>query len=240
MTFTPTPLGPLDLPSRWPLSLAASTGDVTAGISNLVTTAWWLLAVGTIVQGSLSPMLLQLFGVTPKGHYPQTNKHEHYRRRGLMGLLTHRSRIASRHTYMKECIDQITQADEHLKAKALRPAPTPRPHFHPGPILRTGCRLKDIFLGENPGPPVVASFTGRVTYIWCSPTDVDHRSINIGLPANRRYWLRWRRPWPPPSAMRTKYRSCTAVTSILRTHKIQVKMNAFGFNTGDAACSLQA
>mmetsp|Transcript_125217 Transcript_125217/g.217008 ORF Transcript_125217/g.217008 Transcript_125217/m.217008 type:complete len:696 (-) Transcript_125217:166-2253(-) len=97
---------------------AAATGSsVDVGVSPMLSTAWMLVAIGVFVQGSLSPLILKLFGVVPKEHNHQHNEHEYYPRPGLQGLLTHPTKLMTRHAYMKACLHELGNTDERMRTE---------------------------------------------------------------------------------------------------------------------------
>ena len=94
---------------------AAAGAAVDVGVSPMVTTAWMLVAIGVFVQGSLSPLILKLFGIVPHASDHQHNDHQYYPRPGLQGLLTHPTKLATRHAYMKECMHTLGDTDERMR-----------------------------------------------------------------------------------------------------------------------------
>uniref|UniRef100_A0A7S1JGB1 Cation/H+ exchanger transmembrane domain-containing protein n=1 Tax=Eutreptiella gymnastica TaxID=73025 RepID=A0A7S1JGB1_9EUGL len=79
---------------------------------------WMNLAIGIIVQGGISPAVLKMFGIVPRAEPEESNMHvRHGQRSSWMQFFTHDTKLAGRHTYMRECIDNLDHADEMLRQK---------------------------------------------------------------------------------------------------------------------------
>ena len=69
---------------------AASDGTATLGdglLAPLLATTWAVVAIGVLIQGSLSPLLLEWLHIVPRGHEPDENAHVLQERHGIWKLL---------------------------------------------------------------------------------------------------------------------------------------------------------
>ena len=70
-----------------------ATDDAVSLMGPLLASTWAIIAFGVLLQGALSPLLLEFLRITPAGHEPDENEHTEGTRRGLMGLLTRRTKV---------------------------------------------------------------------------------------------------------------------------------------------------
>jgi hypothetical protein len=94
------------------------TASADTGIlAPLLATTWAIVAIGNLVQGALSPLLLNLLKAVPHGHEPDENVHRRYRHPGIWGFLMRNTKVSPRHVFTSHCSHQVRNADEDLLEK---------------------------------------------------------------------------------------------------------------------------